>query len=101
MKIEDHLLNQELKELTSLLHSDPEWNDIRRAIRSKGVDPLAAQLAGFCEDETENQYGCLVVNAREVISFQLGPDGEVSVWRKEQDVGVALKEWPALRVALQ
>jgi hypothetical protein len=101
VKIEDHLLHQELAELTLLLHSDPEWNDIRIAIQRKGVDLRAVQLAGFCEDKAENQYGCLVVNAREVISFQLSPEGEVSVWRKEQDVDVALEEWPALKAALK
>jgi hypothetical protein len=101
VKFEDHLLQQELAELTLFLHSDPEWNDIRNAIQRKGVDLRTVQLVGFCEDEAENQYGCLVVNAREVISFKLSPDCEVSVWRKEQDLELVLEEWPALKVALQ
>lgn len=101
MDIDETLLRQEVNELTNLLHLSPEWSDTRNAILNKGLSLREVVLAGFYEDESENQYGCLVINANEIISFQINPFGDVSSWEEMHNLHTALKEWPALQVVLQ
>jgi hypothetical protein len=58
--IDKELLIQEVEELTDLLQNDEDWRDLHDLILAKGLDIQNILLAGFHEDEDENEYGVIV-----------------------------------------
>jgi hypothetical protein len=101
---DENLLIQEVEELTELLRSDPAWNDLRQALRSKGVSIETCFLAGFLEDEAENEYGVVVTYAGEAFEFErstrTGARGFNRWERTERIEELAEKAFPAVRAAL-
>lgn len=100
---ETDLLRQEVSELTELLTDADDWQDLRDAIASKGVSLTGLVLAGFYEDEHENEYGALVDssgNAYEFVrSSAEGADGFRS-WTLVSDPSSLLDSFPAVEVAI-
>jgi hypothetical protein len=100
---EDALLEQEVSELTELLRTDPAWEGLRQAIRSKGFQVEHLMLAAFMEDGEHHEWGALVAQDGRVYLYERETKahsvGFVSF--DESDVQAAIELHPAVTAALR
>ena len=101
------LLHQEVNELTEMLHhgEDEYFTQLRSMLREKGIDPRAALLAVFLEDEVGNEYGVIVCGPDGVFEYvrsvAAGAPPEFTRWSKLPDLTAAAREYPQVPVALE
>ncbi|HVV99243.1 MAG TPA: hypothetical protein VHB77_02815 [Planctomycetaceae bacterium] len=103
-EIDPQLLRQEVEELTQLLREDPGWDDLRAALKSKGLPPGRVVLAGFFEDEDSNEFGVIVTDALETFEYQRETSGDSNrfvVWKAVADPRELLDTFPAVEYGLE
>jgi hypothetical protein len=99
-------LRQDVKELTALLRDDPVLEGLREALRANGFEPNEVLLAGFMEDEEENEYGAFVTPAGGVFEYERrtassAPKVFTSLVRVRDVQDLINHRYPAIRVALE
>jgi hypothetical protein len=103
---ERRMYRQEVEELTTLLRTDPKWEELRRVLRRRRVRPPETLLAAFMEDGKGMEYGVLVTGEGKVIEYHR----RIGLPRRQQQVlrwqdwtadPAALQEYPQLSVALE
>ena len=104
-EMEERLLRQDVEELTEMLRTAPVLESLRQALRSYSFDPGNLLLAGFLEDEEENEYGAFVTPSGEVFEYERrtafeAPCGFTSIIRVHDVQRLVTQRYPAVRVAL-
>src|SRR6478609_2177249 len=64
------LLEQEVRELTLALRSDPLWADLREVLANQGYRAADVMLAGFVENEEDAEWGAIVTMSGEVYAYE-------------------------------
>ena len=65
----NELYKQEILELTELLRSDEDWEDLRNILIENGANLEQIALVSFIEDEEENDYGVIVTKDIKIIKY--------------------------------
>jgi hypothetical protein len=100
---EEELLRQEVRELTELMRVGPGFGDFRNALTAAGIAPENCLLAGFVEDEEENEFGALVTVDGRIFVYERNTAAGASGFKgfKEMpDPREAAELYPAVEVAL-
>ena len=105
-RFDEHLLEQEVQELTGMLRADPAWENLRQALTVKGFAAAEVLLAGFMEDEEGGEYGAIVTKSGEVYEYERDtrPNALIDFKRfnRVEDVGKLIRDmYPAVEVALR
>ena len=98
------LLQQEIEELTDLLRNNPDWNDLRKALLRKNINPDDILLAGFMEDEENHKFGVIVTQNGEILNYERDTafdNFEFSKWEKVKDIEKLSDTFPAVKIALK
>lgn len=100
----EKLLKQEVEELTELLRNDPNWSDLRKALSGKNLKPDNVLLAGFIEDEEENEFGAIITQDGKVYEYERNTsdeNNEFSKWQLVEDINELLNTFEAIDVAIK
>ena len=105
-KTTDHLLQQEVEELTDLLRNSPNFKDLRSALIQKKFDVNELLLAGFMENEEDGEWGAIVTKSGEVHEYERSTSrkagGKFKKFSRVTDVDKLTKEmFPAVKTALR
>jgi hypothetical protein len=100
------LLRQEIKELTNLLRTEPDWESLRATLRSRDLQPTDVLLISFYEDENDGEYGAIVtVRDRKIFEYQRSTAGDAqcafSLWRELAASGHTVVQYPQIPEALR
>ncbi len=101
------ILEQEVAELTALLHEGPTLGELRAVLRRKKLDPRRCLLAGFVESEDGHEFGVLVQPDGTAVEYHRRVGSGTSPprllrWRVVDDpAALAASDYPALLVALE
>ena len=97
---------EEVAELTAMLRNDADWEDLRRVVSAKGLNPSTLLLASFMEDEHGTEYGTLVTPAGQVTEYSRKVDFHpleqgLMIWRDRTGDNDYQRLWPQVSVALR
>ena len=100
------LLREEIKELTGLLRTEPDWESLRATLGSRDLKPADVLLVSFYEDETDGEYGVIVtVRGRKIFEYQrstaAGAQPAFSLWRELAPSGQTVVDYPQVPEALR
>jgi hypothetical protein len=76
----EHLLRQEITELTDLLRHADAFADLRVALAAKGSPAAKTILAGLIEGEDGSRYGVVITPSQECLRFETTPNGSITRW---------------------
>jgi|GEM_PF-2695846 len=103
-KFEEHLLKEEVEELTEMLRSDEAFDNVRDCLAKQEFAVNDVLLAGWIESEDGWQGGAIVhMNTKHIYLFEIN-DWRTSTsfdkWDKVQSIKSAVAEYPAVEVAV-
>lgn len=96
----EHLLRQEVEELTGLLRKSDSFAHLRQLLEGQKLDPSRTVLAGLIEGEDESGYGVIVTQARECVVFEIAKDGSIERWEAVGDPDRLTSDFPAADIGI-
>jgi hypothetical protein len=94
---ESRNLRLEVEELTAILRSAETLRGLREALLAEGLSPEAVLLAGFVEDEEENECGAIVTPDGRVYTYERSTASSNAAVRVSGVSGVAPRKFPLER----
>lgn len=96
----EELLQQEVRELTSLLRHADSFADLRDALAARGLAASQIILAGLIEGEDESRYGVILTANQECIRFEADPGGSLTRWENIDNPDVLTSGFQAVSVGI-
>lgn len=100
MSEKTELLRQEVRELTDMLRSSDDFNELKDALTARNISVQETTLAGFIESEDEEGYGAIITRDLRCIAWETDEDGSITRWETIDNPESLLSSFAAISVGI-
>ena len=96
----EHLLQQEVRELTDLLRHAGSFAELRDALAARGSPASETILAGLIEGEDGSRYGVILTASQECVRFETASNGSITRWELIDKPDALTSDFQAVSVGI-